>query len=238
MRGQMGRLIDLMHGRMMPRNAKDALHIAAFEGDDDRIRTLVESKRVAVDVRLSTVMGSSTEQTPLFLAIQEGNIASAKLLVELGAEIDAINNLGITPLMQAASHGDLKLLKLLLSLGANPNYVRTGDGATPLSFCMHADASDSKKSELALELIKAGADVDFPADRSQSVLMLAARENLPQTIEVLLHAGANPDRQCSLKWAKDWTALDHAINEHSSAAQDILSPITNLPVIATPGCVK
>ena len=114
MHGRMGRLIDLMHGRLKPRNAKDALHIAAFEGDDDRIRTLVATKQVDVDARLSTVMGASAEQTPLFLAIQQGNISSAKLLVELGAEIDSISQHGITPLMQAASHGDLKLLKLLI----------------------------------------------------------------------------------------------------------------------------
>lgn len=234
----MGRLIDFMHGRLKPRNAKDALHIAAFEGDDDRIRTLVATKQVDVDARLSTVMGASIEQTPLFLAIQEGNIASAKLLVELGAEIDSISQHGITPLMKAASHGDMKLLKLLIDLGAAPNYFRASDGATPLSFCMNAEATDGTKAGIALELIKAGADVDFPVDRPQSTLMLAARKNFPQTIEVLLNAGANPDRQCALKWARNWTALDHAINEYSKEAEKILAPITTLPAIATPGCVK
>ena len=237
MRGKMGRLIEFMHGRMKPQSTSDALHIAAFEGDLEQIQILVNFKKADVDVMLSTVMGGSTLQTPLFLAIQEGNVAAAKLLVELGAKVDLVNDIGISPLMSAASHGDLKLVNFLLSLSASPNFFRIGDGATALSFATHVK-DDKIASEIAAVLVAAGADVELPLERPQSVLMLAARANLPNVIEVLLRAGAKPERQCKLKWATSWTALDHAINEQSIGAMEVLAAITKTPPIATPGCVS
>lgn len=238
MRGKMGKLVEFMHGRIKPRSSVEALHTAAFEDDIDTIKSLVKDGNVDIDARLSTVMGASTTQTPLFLAIQEGNISSARLLVEHGAEIDHVNDIGITPLMVAASHGDLAAVKILLSLGASPNYFRQGDGATPLSFCARSDAGEATVSSIALELINAGADVELPPYRSQSVLMLAARENRPKLIELLLQAGADPDRKCTLKWAMNWTALDHAINERSAEAEEILALVTRSRPLATSGCVK
>ncbi|KAB7615547.1 ankyrin repeat domain-containing protein [Amylibacter sp. SFDW26] len=237
MRGQMGRLIEFMHDRMKPQSSTEALHIAAFEGDLTRIEFLVNVKKNDVNTELSTIMGASHRQTPLFLAIQEGNIMAAKLLIELGAKIDLVNDIGITPLMSAASHGDIQSLKLLLSLGASPNFYRHSDGASALSFCMHADVNDNSKAEITDVLIEAGADVELPQDKSQSVLMLAAREDLPKVVKTLLDAGANPERKCTLKWAMDWTALDHAINEGSKGAREILEPITEALPIARTGCV-
>ncbi|MGA0615866.1 ankyrin repeat domain-containing protein [Paracoccus sp. KR1-242] len=230
-------LVDFMHGRLKPRDPADALHIAAFEGDLKKIRRLISEKKVPVDTEKSTIMGASANQTPLFLAIQEGNLEAVKLLIDLGADVDHANSIRISPLMSAASCGDLDTVKLLLDLGASPNFVRHSDGATPLSFATHTE-SDEMASEIVKVLIASGADVELPVNDKQSVLMLAARKNLPKVIALLLQAGANPERRCRLKWAESWTALDHAINEGSHAATEILALVTRTPTRATPGCVS
>ena len=237
MRGQMGRLIDFMHGRIRARSPSDALHIAAFENDLDKIEFLVTQKGVNVDTEVATIMGASVRQTPLFLAIQEGNLDAARLLIELGANIDAVNKRGITPLMSAAFYGDDRLISKLLDLGASPNFVRTGDRATALSFCTLANDKSDSIAKIAKNLIDAGAEVDAPADSPQSVLMLAARENLAALAALLLESGADPERRCKLKWAMDWTALDHAINEESHEVEGILRAVTKAVPIATPNCV-
>ncbi len=238
MRGQMGKLIDFMHGRIEPSNDTEALHVAAFEGDLKEIRRLIQEKGVNPDAERSTVMGASVSQTPIFLAIQEGNSKAAALLAELGASIDVLNDMRMTPLMNAASHTDIKQVELFLSLRADPNYFRESDGANPLSFSILHKGIDSrtvKKKERAARiaqlLLDSGADVERPEDHPQSVLMLAARENLPLHIDVFLQAGADPERKCKLKWAPEWTALDHSINEGSHHARKLLEQVTKTPPI-------
>jgi ankyrin repeat protein len=231
MRGQMGRLVDYFHGRIKGRSPEEELHVAAFEGDLNQIEELVKHQNIHVDTPLATIMGASIEKTPLFLAIQEGHLEAAKLLVKLGADPDRPNDINYSPLMGAASAGDLSLVNFLLQIGASPNYFRPKDGATALSFATHFDGGDAIISQIVASLIEAGADVEHPANDRQSVLMLAARGDLPLTIGVLLKAGANPERKCSLKWALNWTALDHAINEASCGATKALQPNTITPTI-------
>ncbi|WP_413207194.1 ankyrin repeat domain-containing protein [Rhodospirillum sp. A1_3_36] len=238
MRGGLGRLIDFFHHRIRPETPLEALHVAAFDGDEATIKNLIRHKNVDVNIAISTIMGASIKKTPLFLAVQEGNISEAKLLIELGADIEVVNSIGITVLMEAASCGDPEAVDLLLNSGASTKFERADDGATPLSFCTHADIGDLGISQLMAKLIDAGANVEQPIHAPQSVLMLAARKNLPLAIEVLLRAGADPDRKCALKWAKNWTALDHAINERSNEAVEILTKVTRTPPIARPGLVS
>lgn len=234
LRGRMGRLIGAMHGRLRPVDDTDALHIAAFEGDCDAIRDLVTTRRVPVDTLRRTVMAAG-EATPLKLAIQEGNHDAARLLIELGADIDRPSTSNMTPLMVAAT-GDPAMVGLLLSLGADPNAVRGKDGMTALHFATHA-GDDAVAAEIVATLLAAGADPENPAEGRQSALMLAARHDLPAMIEALLAAGADPDRECGLKWAKGWTALDHAINEGRARAEAVLRPATTKAPVAVKGCV-
>ena len=58
--------------------------------------------------------------TPLLIALSnEGNKETVELLIEMGADVNVQNDLGITPLIIAISDGDRDMAKLLLDSGAH-----------------------------------------------------------------------------------------------------------------------
>jgi uncharacterized protein len=69
--------------------------------------------------------------TPLLFAARDGLLDAAKLLVEVGADVNATDPNGITPLVMAISNGQLPVAKFLIEQGADP---QRGDwwGRTPL----------------------------------------------------------------------------------------------------------
>jgi ankyrin repeat protein len=58
-------------------------------------------------------------RTPLMEAAWGGQEEAVELLLDLGADIDAIDNHGMTSLIQAARCGHEKVVKILLTRGAN-----------------------------------------------------------------------------------------------------------------------
>ncbi len=70
----------------------------------------------------SSVRHSDSEgKTPLHFAVQERNLASAKLLLDAGALVDAKDQHGNTPLWGAVMRfqGFEEMIKLLLTFGAS-----------------------------------------------------------------------------------------------------------------------
>lgn len=68
----------------------------------------------------------------MWLAAAIGSTAAITALAELGADVDAANNMGITPLYVAALAGHCETMRELVRLGADPNGQRESDRATPL----------------------------------------------------------------------------------------------------------
>ena len=60
----------------------------------------------------------SLQQTPLFYAAREGNVAVARMLISLGITIDFVDNRGSTALDYAIVHDRLEMVRLLTSMGA------------------------------------------------------------------------------------------------------------------------
>jgi ankyrin repeat protein len=77
------------------------------------------------------VGGGSGELTALSFAAREGNLASAKALIEGGADVNQITEYGWTPLLIATNNRNYRLGALLLKHGADPNIANKG-GWTPL----------------------------------------------------------------------------------------------------------
>lgn len=80
---------------------------------------------VAIDSR------SGEDDTPLHVFCWRGDVESVKLLIDSGAEVDPIGDMGQTPLHVACMRDDLALAEVLLKYGASP-YVRSEFGDTPL----------------------------------------------------------------------------------------------------------
>lgn len=163
--------------------------------------------------------------TALNYAVSLRNSRMARLLIELGADVNAIGAEQLTPLMTACSEGGKKgsaLVILLLEAGADANHVRTSDEMTGLKFAVEACSEEALKA-----LIAAGAEVDGPHGTDQTALMLAARLNNVEALKILVEYGADPTLTCGLSWASGLTARELAALEKQKKAERFLA---SLPV--------
>jgi len=84
------------------------------------------------DVIVAGLVGSgSGGLTPLVFAAREGDIESAKVLLDAGANVNQTTEYGWTPMLVATNNRNYKLGALLLERGANPGLANKG-GWTPL----------------------------------------------------------------------------------------------------------
>ena len=114
---------------------------------------------------------ASDEFTPLHLAAFFGHEAAATLLLERGADVNAVarnSELQVAPLHSAAAGGHSKLVRLLLEHDADPN-ARQGGGFTPL----HAAAQNGDRESVEA-LLELGADRNAQTDEGQTSAELAA----------------------------------------------------------------
>ena len=88
------------------------LHVAAWQGDDDLLRNLLNKH--SADVSSKDSNGGS----PLHYACCEGHLEVARLLLENGADVSTENNDGITPVQCAVQLGHVAVAALLLEYGA------------------------------------------------------------------------------------------------------------------------
>ena len=76
-------------------------------------------------------MQRKNKKTALFSAAQKGNFEIAKILIDHGADVDAIDKDGKSVLHAAASSGNENTVKILLDCGVMPN-VDDANNRTPL----------------------------------------------------------------------------------------------------------
>jgi ankyrin repeat protein len=68
---------------------------------------------------LNHVFPEFSQQTALHAAAQEGHLATVHLLVQSGAQLDAMDCEQLTPLMQAVLAGHAAVVKYLVKAGAS-----------------------------------------------------------------------------------------------------------------------
>jgi len=104
-----------------------------------------------------------------------------KLLLELGADVEARSIVGETPLFAAAS-ASAESTRLLLDKGANPNAV-SQTGSTPLM--------SVRSSDVVGTLIAHGADAKVRSKRGETALADAASRGDRAACTLLLEKGAD-----------------------------------------------
>lgn len=128
----------------------------------------------------------------------------AKILVEQGADVNALLNRGkanwpgATPFMLAAMTADVPLMKTLLDLGADP-LINNAENSTPLMVAAGIgkkmeDASAGTEPEIleaAKLLLRLGVDINAVNDSGETAMHGAAYKNLPLVIEYLAERGAD-----------------------------------------------
>ena len=121
--------------------------------------------------------------TPLQFA---SNAEVARVLIDHGAEIEALDWSGRTPLHWAAQFGLVDVADLLIQNGAGVD-PQENDGSTPLHW-----AAREGHHEVVRLLLAHGAKPDVKDHESRTPLHFAAWRGKLQAVEELLRAGANP----------------------------------------------
>jgi ankyrin repeat protein len=83
------------------------LHRAAQDGNPEMVLVLLEHNATYVDAR------DAKDSTPLHLASEQGHLDVARLLFELGADVDAVNDEAQTPSSIASARGHRELARFL-----------------------------------------------------------------------------------------------------------------------------
>lgn len=136
-------------------HAADIFSACAF-GDSAAVRQFLDSDPGVVRARRGAGMGvpvSSVGFTPLHEAAVRGEPEIAKLLLEHGADVNALGGQHqITPLHAAAAGGHLETVKLLLEAGANPGVRDQGTSSTAeawANFFGHPQISELLRTRIA-----------------------------------------------------------------------------------------
>lgn len=109
--------------------------------------------------------------TPLHLAVEQGNVGMARLLLEHGADAHAINNCGKQPLQYAFGAQEVEFVDLFISHGVNVD-AAVFDKKTLAALSIHRSP---KLAELLIT--KHGANVNARSRGANTLLHLAARAN-------------------------------------------------------------
>lgn len=119
--------------------------------------------------------------TPLHLAAHYGNLGTVKLLIEYGADIEAVsqNSIANTPISAAAWGNHLDIVSYLIDRGANVN-APNGRGATALH-----RAIDAGRLPLAELLLSHGADPNIRDVHGVTSFMAANQRGMSDLIELL-----------------------------------------------------
>jgi ankyrin repeat protein len=141
---------------------EDNLFEAINAGDVGRVHAFLAS---GIDVNAPDLHG-----TPLHLAVATNQVAVALMLIDAGADLEAVGDpAGAHPLHLATLHGHAAMARLLIERGATLE-ARDGHGRTPLIV-----AANFGKEDLAKLLLDAGADPLAKDDiYGETAILLAA----------------------------------------------------------------
>lgn len=137
------------------REGKTAIMLAAEAGHEGAVRALAGD--------------ASLDQEALRVAFQAGRAEILKILLERGADPDALEEDGSTPLMACARDGRLDLARILLDAKAQLDH-QDNNGKSAL---MHA--AEAGRAALVGLLLDRGANADLTTPAEDGALILAAR---------------------------------------------------------------
>jgi cytohesin len=183
---------------------------AAIVGDHTKmVRKLISMGASPVDQ-----LHSSNKNRPLHVAARNGSVLAAAVLLEAGAEVDALGDQNQTPLTMAAKANLPAMIELLLAHGATPDYLvvlsavqqgsteavkkmlagelASGSGASPVDLVTAAVGADN------VEMLKMLIEQKMPIselDRNKRLplnLALTRKDQAEAMVKTLLAAGADP----------------------------------------------
>ena len=145
------------------------------------------SQRILMGI--SEQQAAAEQGTPqeLISAIREGEYDKARQLIEAGANLTAVDKVGLTALDLAVSAGHMELAQLLIAKGANVNAVNVKNGGyAPLH-----NAVFLGQTEAAELLISHGAEVNALTNKGKTPMALAAEKGHDDCVALLEKHGGH-----------------------------------------------
>jgi ankyrin repeat protein len=228
-------------------NSPSPLYIASEKGSVNEVKRLLEDKCPEVDVRydgmtplliaadkgwgpiVDLLLKAGAQKnirienkepkpdTPLHLAVENGHVDVAKLLIDAGADLEANSPQALigddpckpqkfrgnpcTPLVLAVAYGHREVARLLIKAGAKTDFVKKG-----LEPNLHWTARTGHVEAVKL-LIEIGADIEQVDSSGQTPLFTAVTNGQTEVVKLFLGAGAN----VNASGIRSWTPLGRAI---------------------------
>ncbi len=133
--GDGGRAMELLETdpKLLNQHSQDGftpLGLAAFFGSETIAHNLM-----AKGANPNIASNNPMQVAPLHSAVAGGHMAIVRMLVESGANVNAVQQQGFTPLHGAANSGDELIVRYLLQNGAEPG-ARAENGQTAMDFAL------------------------------------------------------------------------------------------------------
>ncbi|KAH0419847.1 hypothetical protein CcaCcLH18_14269 [Colletotrichum camelliae] len=193
------------------------IHLLAFNGHNQLLSRFLGLNHEGVDIR------AENGSTALAFASRNGHMEMVRLLLEKGADMNAVDNEGQTPMYVASYYGHLDVLQHLIKRGADKD-IPNKDSWTPLY-----TASRNGHLEVVRLLVQNGADLIAAANTGRTPLYETAHHGYLKVFQLLLESGASAHSADKV----GWTPLHGAPSSYSSNAYisstPPKSPNTSLP---------
>ncbi|CAK9000838.1 Ankyrin-2 (ANK-2) (Ankyrin-B) (Brain ankyrin) [Durusdinium trenchii] len=190
------------------------------EFEADPIKRLFRASDSVVDASVVAILlqaavdkdAKNNDYTALHVAAQAGHQNLINVLLQAGADQDAVARAGYTALHLASECGQQNAVDVLLQAGADID-AATAEGYTAL----HLAARQGQQNVVDV-LLQAGADQDAVARAGYTALHLASECGQQNAVDVLLQAGADIDAAT----AEGYTALHLAARQGQQNVVDVL----------------
>lgn len=140
----------------------------------------------------------------LLNAAMKGNLPEVQALITLHANVNAVDDNGMTPLMHALSHGSTNIVTTLMQHGADVNVMNKKHNMTSLMYALN-----SHNITLIKILFDKGVSIHVAKSDGLTPLMCAAKSDFVDAINFFIENGADINAVDK----KGMTALMHA-SEH------------------------
>uniref|UniRef100_A0A6P7GX78 Uncharacterized protein LOC114344022 n=1 Tax=Diabrotica virgifera virgifera TaxID=50390 RepID=A0A6P7GX78_DIAVI len=191
-------------------NGNTPLHIAVIKNNLEILNQLLSIDDVKIDEK------NHSEETPLTLATQNGNIGAVRMLISKGADVNCRNSVGLSPLHISVENPEL--MEILILNGASVDLPDVDYEQTPLHLAVEKECLETvrkllsygadvnfqdidgesplhksvKCTRLAELLVLHGADIDLPDFNNRNTpLHIAAEKECVETVCMLLYYGAD-----------------------------------------------
>ncbi|KAM0451235.1 hypothetical protein ACHAPV_010081 [Trichoderma viride] len=183
---------------LMPPHGFNSFHLFRSPGSFENLDSSIGNDPRLLDINATDEYG----QTPLLIAIYKADWRSVKLLLDMGASVNADKRNGYTTVLGAVIGENEDILLQLLRKGANVNDA-DGDGYSALHLAI---LNGNQRIVQALLASKANIDPVVPGS-NDTLLHFAVRKGQAKIIQTLLEQGANTVLFNSL----DFSPLQYAL---------------------------